>query len=177
MKPIHYLGLAVRLFAICLIAFAVYNLAGLISSYFSASEFGPYSVISLPLLLVAVVLPMLISILLWFFPLSVAYKLLGSEDREFEPINPKSLLTILIASIGLFFLYKALMDGVFWLSFYFGYSTGGSYMETPMEVPFFTAIGASGKATIISTIIELVFALILTLRCKSIAKLMARIAR
>ena len=167
MKPIHYLGLAVRLFSICLMIFSIYNLAGLISSFFPASEYGHLSMISLPVLLVAVLLPMLVSILLWFFPLSIAYKLLGSEDKAFEPTNTVTILAILIASIGLFFLYQSLMDTVYWFTSYNFLSAMSSTFS----------FGPEDKAQIVSTAVELAFALILTLRCKSIAKLMARIAR
>ncbi|ACV25953.1 hypothetical protein Kkor_0533 [Kangiella koreensis DSM 16069] len=167
MKPIHYLGLAVRLFAICLMVYGVFNLAAFITSFYYSSEFGGFSMRSLPLLLVIVALPMLISFLLWFFPLTVAYKLLGNEEREFEPISPINLLSILIASIGLFFLYLSFMDSVYWFTSYNFLSTMSSTFS----------FGPEQMAQIMSTGVELVFALILTLRCKSIAKLIARIAR
>lgn len=167
MKPIHYLGLAVRLFAICLMVYGVFNVAALITSFYYSSEFGRFSMRSLPLLLVIVALPMLISILLWFFPLTVAHKLLGNEERVFEPISPVNILTILIASIGLFFLYLSLMDSVYWFT---------SYNFLSAMSPTFS-FGPEDKAQIVSTAVELAFALILTLRCKSIAKLVAHIAR
>ncbi len=167
MKPIHYLGLGVRLFAICLILFGVYNLAGYLSSYFSDSVYDRYTVMSLPLLLVAVALPILIAVLMWSFPLTIAYKLLGSEDKEFEPISPVSILTILVASIGLFFLYQSLMDTVYWFLSYSFFSARSSTFS----------FGPNEKAAAVSTAVELAIAVILTLRCKSIAKLMARIAR
>lgn len=164
MKPIHYLGLAVRIFALFLF---VYSLAGIVQ-FFSLRATGvPYGS-SFLAALVFNVLPIVLSIYLWFFPLTVAHTLLSKEDKEFEPINPKSLLTILIASIGLFFLYKAITDGVFWLSF---------HAVSSNETAYLTGMDGGDKAAIISTIIELVFALLLVAKCRSIAGLMARTAR
>lgn len=173
MKPIHYLGLVVRLFAIWLFISGVAEVV----SFFEMKSAGKASSMPSFIVMLITLIPIIASVYLWFFPLTVAQKLLGQEEKEFEPVNPKSLLTIFVASIGLFFLFRSFIDGVFWLSFYAGYLSGGSHMMTSAEVAFFNAIAASDKAAIISTIVELVIALLLVVKCRSIAGLMARIAR
>lgn len=173
MKPIHYLGLAVRLFAICLFIYGVIGIIEFLTLRLNEMTSFKPGFVSMIIMLI----PIITSVFLWFFPLTVAYKLLGKEDKEFEPVNPKSLLTIFVASIGLFFLYKSLMDGAFWLAFYAMSSSGSSEIMTPSQVSTLLAMDVSDKAAIISTLVELIVALLLVVKCRSIAGLMARIAR
>ncbi|MHC9509734.1 hypothetical protein [Kangiella sp. M94] len=164
MKPIHYLGLVVRLFAIWLF------ISGLVRAidFFTVNLSGMASSMPSFVSMIIMLIPIIVSVYLWFFPLTVAHNLLGKEDKEFEPVNPKSLLTIFVASIGLFFLYKALMGFIFWLGFYVVPSN-----ESSSLVMMF----ADDKVGVLSTLVELAVALLLVVKCRSIAQLMARIAR
>ncbi|MBD3652880.1 hypothetical protein [Kangiella sp.] len=164
MKPIHYLGLVVRLFAICLF---IYGVIGAIE-FFALKLGGMASSMPSFISMVIMLIPIIVSVYLWFFPLTVAQKLLGKDEREFEPVNPKSLLTILVASIGLFFLYKALMSFIFWLGFYVMPSNESSSL---------VMVFAADKVGVLTTFVELVVALLLVIKCRSIAGLIARIAR
>lgn len=164
MKPIHYLGLAVRLFAIWLFISGVVRIIDFIELNLGGTAYSMPSFVSMIIMLI----PLIAAIYLWYFPLTVAQKLLGNEDREFEPVNPKSLLTIFVASIGLFFLYQALMGFIFWLEFYVVPSNESS----PLVIMF-----ADDKVGVLTTFVELIVALLLVVKCRSIAGLMARIAR
>lgn len=164
MKPIHYLGLAVRLFAICLM---VYGASNLIQILFSP-VYGFSNEDSFLVYLFVLLIPILLSIFLWLFPLTIASKILGSEEKEFEPVNPKGILAVLVASIGLFYLFESVIDGLYWLT-----------LHRMMSEPPYTMMTLThyDKASIASSIVELVLAFGLLCFCKSIAKLIARFSR
>lgn len=164
MKPIHYLGLGVRLFAIWLFISGVVTTIDFIALKLGGTASSMPSFVSMIIMLI----PIIAAVYLWFFPLTVAQKLLGKEEKEFEPVNPQSLLTIFVASIGLFFLYQALMSFIFWLGFYVMPSNESSSLVMAY---------ATDKVGVLTTFVELVIALLLVIKCRSIAGLMVRIAR
>ncbi len=164
MKPIHYLGLVVRLFAIYLMVYGVSNLIQVIFS----PVYGFSNEDSLLVALFVAIIPITLAALLWFFPLTVAQKILGAEEREFEPVNPKGILAVLIASVGIFYLFNSIIDGFYWVRLY-----------NMMSEPPYTMMSLTydQQAGIAATILEFVLALLMTFFCKSIAKLIARISR
>ena len=80
MNQIYYFGVIVRLFAIALFVFGVGKIELLINfSFYAGSTPNPSALFSA----LITVLPILISIIIWFFPMTVANKIL-------PPKNPAS---------------------------------------------------------------------------------------
>ncbi len=167
MNSIYYFGVMVRLFAIALFVYSVGRLE-FIANYASYSEnsLGPSIVFSL----LSSVLPMLIAFILWFFPLTVARKILPTTEDESNTTNAQSLLTIAVLVIGVYTFYYAIIDSIYWLTI----------VHVFVRDEFGTiskVLSNQDKANIVVTVIEFVLALVLLARAKTIGHLLTRFAR
>lgn len=157
MKAHHYLSIGFRLFALWLVLFSIPNFAYFIENIaygtvqgMEASLFTS-SVIYLPWPVIGVVL--------WFFPLTIASKIIPPDaNLTPENLSPKALLSVLISAIAIYFLYRSIMDCVYW---------GSVISLTPGGI--YTSITPDNKASIIATIIELAAAALLLIKSKQIA--------
>jgi len=109
LNQIYYFGVIVRLFAIALFIFGIGKMEFLLNFSFYAGNTPRPSVLFSALLSI---LPILISIVIWFFPLTVARKILPPTEEPFEPISSSSVLTVLILAIGTFSLYNELVTAL-----------------------------------------------------------------
>ena len=167
MNSIYYFGLMIRLFAIALFIYGVGRLEFVISyTTYSEASPGPGMLFSLS----SSVLPVLISVILWFFPLTFAKKILPMTEGSESSISPHSLLTVLVLSIGLYTLYYAIVDSMFWITYanIFVKDEFGSISKV---------LSNENKSSIVTTIIELALALILVVRAKTISYFMMKVTR
>jgi hypothetical protein len=102
---------------------------------------------------------LVISILLWFFPYSVAKSIIRPEiDRPVEPIESKSMLTIFVIILGLYFFYNALIDSIYWLT---AWNISSQYETSDLSV--------DNKSNMIGTIFELLISISLIIKAKSLS--------
>ncbi len=164
MKPTYYFAIAVRLFAIYLFLYGIQRSSFIIemiavgASQFSVSWF--YSV-------VLTIAPILFAAYLWFFPLVIAKKIIKPElDQALEAIDPQGMLTILILAMALFFLYNAIIDGVYWVSIW-------QIIERSDSI---TSLADENKADMIATGFEFAVSFILLMSAKSLARNLLNLA-
>ena len=114
MKSSHYFAIAVRLFAIILFLYGLKQSTWLIEVLINGRLNGVG--VSAAFLFVTSVVPLIVSALLWRFPLTVS-KLIVKPDLDLtvEPMATNSMLVVLILAIGLFAFYNALVDAVYWI--------------------------------------------------------------
>ncbi len=170
MNPHHYLAILIRLFAIGLFIFSISQ-----SSYFFYSivfGVGQGFEISALQIFMSFFLPFVISVVLWFFPVIVAKSILKPEiDQAIKPINKDGISFLIIATLGLYVTFYALVDTVYYFSLWQiselsdGYGTIRNFF--PPDV----------KANIWATLIELVLGVLLILKSKTIVKKVLEIAK
>jgi hypothetical protein len=142
MKVHHYVGVGIKLFAIWLFLFSVQNMVYLLENIIYGTVQGmkasliKSSLIYVPWLVLAIIL--------WYFPLSSAKKIIPPEaEVNPEGISASSLLSILISAIALLFLYRSIMDGVYWLT-----------LLNLIENSSYSTIGPENKASMYATGVE-----------------------
>ena len=167
MNSTYYFGVMVRLFAIALFIYGIgrLELAATFQGY-GEDSYSPSFFFSLS----SSIIPILISIVLWFFPLTVARKILPSTDETKSDVSPHSLLTVIVLGIGIYMLYFAILDGVFWLMF------ANVFVKDELG-GISKALSNEDKSNIVVTVIEFVLALVLIARAKTIASAMIRFSR
>jgi hypothetical protein len=167
MNSTYYFGVMVRLFSIALFVYGVGKL-GYVMTFASNYEgyVGPSTVFSL----LSSTLPILISIIIWFFPLTVARSVLPIVDETETTINTLSVLTVFILAIGLYTFYYAIIDGVYWITLVhvFVRDEFGNISKV---------ISNDDKANIVVTVVEFVLAVVLLIRARTIARLLSSFAR
>lgn len=167
MKPTHYLAILVRIFSILLILLALRQssfLVGLVTGELNGLTVSVVFAIS------SVVIPILVAVFLWYFPMMVARKIVKSEmDQPIEAMNAQSLLTVLILAIATYYLYFAIIDAVYWAALWqmSERSYGG---QAPLN------LSQENKANMLATIIELLVSAILILKARTISSKMLRLA-
>jgi hypothetical protein len=120
-----------------------------------------------PFVITTVLLPFLASVLLWFFPMIVAKSILKPElDQEIQPFSADELLTALILGISLYFLYYAIIDGVYWLTVF----------QASDHSPYSQPSGEQ-KANMIATAIEFVVSVGLIMKARTVARSMMKFAQ
>jgi hypothetical protein len=103
--------------------------------------------------------------LLWFFPRTIAAKLLPSRD-DHEASPPIALVhwqTLGVILIGLWALTRAIPDAVYWITFYNMATSSGIGLS---------ALNPEQKASMVETIVELVIGFWLLLGAKGAAALL-----
>lgn len=169
MKPQYYLAIAVRLFAIFLFLYSMQQSRMLLELLIN----GYVNDVALPIWfgIVVSLLPLAVSLVLWFFPLTVSQLILTEEiNQPFEPINIQPLLTVLIIAIGLFFIYYAISDSIYWATI-LKMSSMGAVNGTKISPPDET------NAYVLSTIIELVMALLFIFKANTLAFHLLKVAK
>jgi hypothetical protein len=129
-KPEHIVAVVLRLFAIVLTIYTVNSFVGSAWFYFASGATTGVSV-----LLVVVTLVMLATaFLLWRFPLWIASRLVGfdsSVSRASISIPADELQTVAFTVVGIYLLFKAVVSGVYWVSWYG--ARGQAYAIDPRE--------------------------------------------
>lgn|SRR5690606_15538192 len=157
MKVHHYVGIGIKLFAIWLFLFSIQNMAFLLENIIHGTVHGMAASLTTSGL---IYVPWLvIAIILWNFPLMIAKKIIP-PDAEINPerLSANSLLPILISAISLFFLYRSIMDGVYWLT-----------LLNLMENNAYPTISLENKASMYATGVEFLAAACLFFNSKKIS--------
>jgi hypothetical protein len=148
MKTQHYLAVFIKLFALILFLYFLKEFLFVIQL---GLENIWYELISFSIGMVA-------SILLWMFPLTVSKTIVKPEiNKEINPIGAKEFLTLLVITLGLFTLFYAISDTVYWVLVY-------KIMEG--EIP--SGVVAENTANMIATAVELLLSLLLITKSKNI---------
>lgn len=161
MKPHHYLAILIRLFSIVLFMFAIkqsnYLLLLLLDGHVSGLQ---PSILQMS---ISFLVPIGVSLILWFFPVLIARSILSSEmDQDIEAVNKQSIFSILIASIGLFFCFRSIVDASYFFSLW--------QLLGASEANAFEFFDRNQKANVWATGIELILALIFILKSKTLAR-------
>ena len=168
MKPTHYFAILVRLFAIVLAIYAVRQSSFLVEVLNNGGVQG----YGLPLAFAwaSTLVPLLVSLCLWFFPMTVSRLIIRPElDQSFEPVGLKGLLTVLVLGIGLYVLYFAVSDTVYWLTLW--QMSHDDYSDSTLY------LGSDSKAAMVTTAIELVLAFVLVARARTVSDAMLKLTR
>ena len=163
MRPTHYLAIAVRVLSILLLFYALRQ-----SSFLIELFQGNMPGYDIPVAFAAttVVLPFLASVLLWYFPMTVARSILKPElDLEIQPLNAEEFLTALVLGISIYFLYYAIIDGVYWL------------IVLQSDQDLFSQNDGEQKANMIATAVEFVVSICLIMKARTVARKMMSFAQ
>jgi hypothetical protein len=164
-SPIQIVVLCLRLVAIVFLLFTINRLYSLFA-YFNN---GGKTALNMSVVWFFAALQIATCAILWFFPASIATKLLPSL-RSTQQNSPTPLLiewqTLGVICIGLWSLSRSIPDTVYWLTFYSIASSDGMT---------FSSLGAGQKASMLTTVVELVIGLWLLLGAKGLAALLFKI--
>lgn len=168
MKPTHYFAILIRLFAIGLAIYAVRQSSFLIEMLKDGDVQG-YG-LSLTFAWLSTLSPLLVSLLLWFFPMTVSRFVIRPEmDQAFEPIGVEGLLTVLVLAIGVYVFYLTISDAVYWITLW--QMSQDSYSESSLY------LGNDSKAAMVTTGIEFVISAGLLLRARTVSGVILKITR
>ncbi len=168
MKSSHYLAIAVRLFSIVLFIYALRQSTMLIEVIIKDSING--MPVSLLFISATVFSPLAISLLLWYFPLTVSNKILKPEiDKVIEPLSAISILTVMVLAIGLYVFYHAFIDSVYWATLWH-MSSQGPNADASLYLM------EDNKANIVATIVEIIVSIGLIFKAKSLSYRLLRLA-
>lgn len=169
MKSSHYLAIAVRLFAVVLFVYGLRQL----SPFFELITRGTVSgvTVSAFFVLAVSIIPMLLSVILWFFPLSISNSILKPEmNREVAPLSQGDWLIVILIGVGLYTLYYGIVDLIYWL--YFLHMSVKNYLVEPS-----LAMSGEDKANLAISFLEVAASLFLILKSKTISTRLLKIAK
>jgi hypothetical protein len=111
MRVLQIVGIGVRLFAVILVIYIARYSVGLVSAAADSSIGTLFTVV-----LFTILLPIIAALLLWFFPLSIASKLVPRVPAEeaLPALSSHDFQTIGFSLIGLWLLATTLTDIVYW---------------------------------------------------------------
>ncbi|VAX09329.1 hypothetical protein MNBD_GAMMA26-2558 [hydrothermal vent metagenome] len=156
-------AIAVRLFSIALAIYGLNNLPGMVM-YFDREEFQNAAYVFTGVSS----LTFIVAILLWFFPYTVASKILPNENPEKQAYswNREEALTCGFIILGVYFLYYVISDAIYWL-YISNYSL--SFEDLPVE------LNADQLARIYATIVEFVITILLIFGSRGIANIILKL--
>ncbi|MFL0802025.1 MAG: hypothetical protein K6L80_16380 [Agarilytica sp.] len=165
----YHIAIIVKLFSVFLFLMSLKQLTYAIEFLISGTFEGMVSTFWLPTMNT---LPWLgVSIVLWFFPVSVAKKIVPVEDpQEITPVTSGGILTVLLCALSVYFIYYAIVDSMYWFTLW-QLMGSASYIDAPVQ---FTA---ENKANIYATLLELVFSVLLLINAKTAAGKISALAK
>lgn len=155
----HYLAIGFKLFAIWLGLYSSHKLAYLLENIL----YGTVQGIEASLLYSAFLYltPFIVVALLWKFPITLAKAIIPTNaDLKPNPLSPKAFAGVLISLLGLFFLYRASMDSLYWLTILSFSENYGSFANYTTE----------SKAAMVTTVLEFIAALLFLIKTKQISE-------
>jgi len=165
MTPIQIVAVVLRLLAVIWFLYILGHTYGLLSFW----RVGSNEVIGGAFIWFTVILQLVICLLLWFIPATIARKLLPAAADSGETRTPVALVewqTLGVICIGIWALTRAVPDAFYWLTFY-GMSVGANYGEFDL--------GPEQKAGIFTTLAELAIGTWLVFGSKGLAALLFKI--
>jgi len=150
MKLAAIVALMIRLFSIGLV---IYLIRVLLSEFSAYANFDSYSLNAVAVLVIVSII--FLAAFLWKFPLFLAKKLIdfGSvDDEETRSFSEKSIYTLSFVLLGTLLFYWTLSDTVYW---WFLLNVQAELSQHTNE------ISAQQKASVLATVTEGVFAILL----------------
>ncbi len=160
LKPQHVIAILARLFAIWLFVSIFRNTFGLIVLF---DQLDQTAAISIAVTVIG--LPLILAIVLWVFPLTVASKLVSPsiEETSNDLISESSLYSLGFILLGAYFLVTGLTDGSSWLVSFFQYGKESSDPWLEMFKP-------SWLPGLVSSALEIVLGAFLLIGSRAISK-------
>jgi hypothetical protein len=157
------LGLAVRLFAIFLFVYGLRSLTGVIQLAETASGYSGIWWVAVSYLVIFVC----IALMLWFFPVTVARKILPKDDRKTgeTEISLKDIDVVAYSILGVWLLATTIPDVIYWLLVL-------ATLEHKGLIPYMTH---SRLASVIATIIQFGIGIWLMLGAKGLRGLIRKL--
>lgn len=164
MTPVQIVAVFLRLLVI---AWVLYMLGQgyVVFSFFTLETWPPSNRV---IVVGTILLQLAICVVLWFFPVTIANKLLPAYSKPPDPQTPPRMLdwqALAAACLGLWIVSRAVPDLFYWLTFV-SMSSGGGLDGAGMD--------PENKASVATTVVELVIGLWLILGAKRIAALLLR---
>jgi hypothetical protein len=166
MKLTAIVALIVRLFSVGL---GIYLIRVLLAEFSAYVNFENYTVSTAVVLVVVFIV--FLAVFLWKFPLFLAKKLVdfGSrDDEELESANEKSIYTLSFVLLGTLLLYWTVSDTAYW---WFWLSAQEELSQYTQEISF------QQKVSILATVIEGVFAVVLIVGAGQISRFLLWLRR
>ncbi len=157
MSKHQIIALGVRLFAIFLFVLSIDNLMNLLARL-GQNEAINVSVAIYSAIFAAIVF--LVSVMLWFFPMTIAGKLLPAEQGNPTPVNLEGIAIVGLVLLGLWVLSWAISDAVYW----------GVMMRAASEYGGWYGLDLGTRAGIIATGVEILIGLGLVLGARGLRR-------
>jgi hypothetical protein len=157
-------GIAVRLFAIFLLIYTVRYLSDYIHVLMGESYFKG----NITPLIILTILPFIVVILLWFFPLKVAAKLIPKINSAEQPVNlgNNEIEHIALSILGIWVLASAIPDVFYWSIFIYMIKSSGMVVG---------ALRPENVGNIVAIIIEIIIGIWLLVGSKGIIGIIRRL--
>ncbi|MCU7798529.1 MAG: hypothetical protein KZQ75_15490 [Candidatus Thiodiazotropha sp. (ex Myrtea spinifera)] len=164
MNKEEIVAVAVRLFAIALGIYGLNNLPGMVM-YFDQDDMREAAYIYAGLSALIVI----VAILLWKFPLTVAKKLMPKTgaDTEFVSWSYEGALTCGFIIMGFYFLYYVISDSIYW--FYMWKSSVKIFGDVRTE------LNADQLASIYATVAEFIISVVLIVGSRGLASILLKL--
>lgn len=163
MKPHHYLAIAVRIASVFLVIVALRQLAMLVTAIVNGMEFA----IAVSSATVAVTF--IAAALLWCFPATIARSIVSPElDKDIEPLKTQPVIMTLLLVLGVYFAFNAVADALYWVSL--------STIQSANGYSHPSGLASEDTANMIVTGFELVLAVILISKARTITRLLVKVA-
>lgn len=166
MKLEHIVALAVRLFSIAVAIYALRNGISLVPFFNEQGwEIASYAYLTLMAGL------LLLSLYLWYFPLTVAGRLVtfkGDGITEAGSASAKEIQVVGFTILGMYLLFNVISDVVYWLIIWFIGNRNSNIDVTPT---------ADQVSSMFATGVELVFAVTLLLGAAGISRVINKLVQ
>ena len=170
MQAHQYLAIGFRLLAIVVFIYALRQLAMAFAVAFTDSYAGIPA--SSGVFLVLGLIPLLVAILLWAFPVTIAKKVIPAESEvSVVPEKTFSILVALVLTVGLYTIFYAAVDLVYWVTY------AHLLASSPESYDRASDAFQENKASMLATAFEFMVSLFIILRAKFIASFLYRVAQ
>lgn len=158
----QYLAVGLRLLAIVVFIYGLRQLATFFSVVLTDTFVG---MTASPLFFLAMAaIPIIVSIGLWLYPSDIAKLVVPpTSDVSVVPEKSFSIFVALILTLGIYFLFYAAVDMVYWLTY------GYLLLQNPEAYDRTSNIMQSNKANLAATLFELAVSMFLIFRAKFVA--------
>lgn len=157
MSKHQIIALGVRLFAIFLFVLSIDNLMTLLA-WLGRDEAINVSAAIYSAIFATIVF--LVCVLLWFFPMTIAGKLLPAEQGNAVPVGLEGIAIIGFVLLGLWVLTNAISDAVYW----------GVMMRVASSYGGWQGLDVGTRASIIATGVEILIGLWLVLGARGLRR-------
>lgn len=166
MKPVDYVSIVIRFLSIALFLYGLKAIGGALQVFLQDNNVLPANWV---LSFIHTIVPIALAIILWLFPNLISRKIIGDEQPESSALSPYSLLSTLVAALGVLAFFYAFADTWYW-AFFASMASDVPYgYESPFKPDIISGMWSTG--------IELSLSLILIFKCKTIAKFIIKVSR